>query len=101
MNLDFGMLSMVGPVLLGAVGALAGLGRLEPAAVLLSACDTLSGARLGPKWAIASMSAVDATLLERLGPKRVSELDAQGAALTAAAALAYLRAEAASVLTSD
>jgi predicted ATPase len=98
MVIDFGTPMLAGISIYAAVGALAGLGRFEPAAVLLAACDSLAGSRYAPEWAMTMMSAIDAKLVEQLGPKRLAELQSQGAALSAAAAVDYLRMEAARVV---
>jgi predicted ATPase/class 3 adenylate cyclase len=78
--------------------ALCRLGCFEPAAVLLAKADALSSARNWPDWALALLAATDAALVEALGREQVATLVARAAALENDAVVAYLRAQATSVL---
>jgi hypothetical protein len=98
MAIEFGTPMLATMSLFAAVAAFAGLGRFEPAAVLLAACDALAGARFGPDWGMAMMVEVDAALLDHLGADRLSALQSRGAALGPAAAVDYLQGEAARAL---
>jgi predicted ATPase/class 3 adenylate cyclase len=77
--------------------ALCRLGCFEPAAVLFGRADAMT-ARNGPDWFLPLLAATDAALLEALGEQQASALAARGAALEYADAVAYLRAQAESVL---
>ena len=77
--------------------ALCRLGSFEPAAVLFGKADAMT-TRSGPDWALDMVTATDAALLEALGEQQAAALAARGAALEFADAVAYLRAQAESIL---
>jgi predicted ATPase/class 3 adenylate cyclase len=76
--------------------ALARLGHPEPAAVLLMgvANARADGPQVAPLWALDLCDAARGALLETLGEQQVAMLTSRGSALSAADAVAYLRAEA-------
>jgi tetratricopeptide (TPR) repeat protein len=77
--------------------ALCQLGCFEPAAVLIGKADAMAP-RNWPDWGLTMLAATDAALLEALGEQPAAALAARGAALEYADAVAYLRAQAESVL---
>jgi predicted ATPase/class 3 adenylate cyclase len=77
--------------------ALCRLGGFEPTAVILGKADSIT-TRNGPEWALDMLAATDAALLAALGEQQAAELAARGAAIEYADAVAYLRAQAESVL---
>jgi predicted ATPase len=89
------------PLLYAAAAAFAGMGHVRQAAVLLGASDTFWPTRFGPAWLMKLLSEVDATLLQQLGAKRISELRSQGADLGGAEAVEYLRVEAGRALANE
>jgi predicted ATPase/class 3 adenylate cyclase len=77
--------------------ALCQLGWFEAAAVLMGKADAMA-ARNWPDWGLTMLEATDSALLEALGEQQAAVLAARGAALEYADAVAYLRAQAESVL---
>jgi hypothetical protein len=96
-----GRTTVVAPFVLTASCAFAGAGHAETAAVLLGACDSLSPARFGPRWAMEWLSELDSTLPQQLGDERFAELRSQGAALGPSEALEYVRVEAERALANE
>jgi predicted ATPase/class 3 adenylate cyclase len=89
--------SVSGPCWAAAV-AFVGLGQLECAAVLIAAADARGERWWSPDWGGGLTPATDAAVLEGLGPERAAALREQGAAMTAADAVEYLKSEANRVL---
>jgi predicted ATPase/class 3 adenylate cyclase len=89
------------PLLYLALCAFAGLGHLEPAAVLLGASETLWPTPFGSAWLVELFAELEARLPEQLGAKRFCELRSQGAVLGPAEAIEYLRVEAARALRNE
>jgi len=77
--------------------ALCRLDCFEAAAVLIGKADAMAP-RNWPDWALAMLAATDSALLEALGEQQAAVFAARGAALEYADAVAYLRAQAKSVL---
>ena len=86
--LRLGQLNTLGNSLGTAAVALAGLGRAEPAAVLLGT-DHARSVGASPEW-IERVAETEAALAEELGGARFESLGDQGAALTPREAVAYL-----------
>ena len=99
-GLQLGDMITLGQSYWAAVFAFAGLGHLEPAAVLAGPADLRVDHSRAP-WAIEDVdlaALTDDALLEGLGDERYAALRDRGAALQPTEAVAYLRAEAERVL---
>ena len=89
--------TLSGPFWAAAI-AFVGLGQLETGAVLIAAADARGTRFWNPDTLGGITPATDAAVSEGLGEARDATLRAQGAAMSPADAVAYLRAEVARVL---
>ena len=97
-SLAFGIVTLLGRTCAIASLCLIGLGRPEPATVLLAAADVRDDRSTWPEWSLDLATAAGPALLEGLGEQRLVALRDRGSALENAELVAYLRAEADRVL---
>jgi predicted ATPase/class 3 adenylate cyclase len=90
-QLHLGALNLLSGPLWAAAIALVGLGDLERGAVVIAASDSWGERWWDADWGEGITRATDAALLDGLGDARLATLRAQGSALDAAGAVAYLR----------